>query len=1197
MKHWFEKYKCSCIALSLMICLIAGEQARADNFLVTNNSTDDIPGSLLRAMIGANTSTANLPHVVTFSNAMTISNITIGYGFVNPTIIDGTTVPGYSGTPLVHLISGSGTSFVSILGFTRHVEGFSYAIKGLEITGQNSGIGIELVATHVLIENNTINGCQEGITVSPLCTDLIIKGNHIGTDVTGKIAKPNQVGISIFGFGNLERNILIGGTAVTDRNIVSGNTNLGIGLDGPQATCSTLNGGVKIIGNYIGTDITGKVSLANGVGVSISGFATVQIGGAGEGARNIISGNTKSGIMLFASTIKEGFTGGTTIVNNYIGTDVSGTLSLPNETGIFMTQCASDVTIGGAVSGLKNVISGNLKDGIYMDGGFGFLIFGIQNVTVQANYIGTDLTGKLAVANGRHGIFIRGTTEQITIGGSTSNTGNLISGNIENGIFINADLTEFEQTLEGYAQTKSINVSANLIGLAVAGNRALPNRNGIVVQSGVTNVLIGGENNQGNTISGNTASGVVLTEGLKGIPTNIRVYGNRIGMDITGELTVPNNDGVLIRNVDSTSVGRQNMGNIIAGNTRHGVWIQDKYNYGVQVCYNKIGVSAHNKIVVSSGYGIFIEAIVMQPGRATPPNALQALSYRIGSHLTSDGGNVISGHRLGGIFISGIKSLSTANRWLLVENNTVQHNIAEGGTLPEVKLQFCANNFTVGGANLFSPNTIVGPLVISSCQKGFVRKNKTGDQRGGIDLIENSFDIAVAENSVTNSITVSGAEISDGNRITQNIIKSPGKPINLFYGTNKVGNDNIQPPVVLKYSLETGIVSGTWPDYSHFTSTQGNKSNPLIELFSTNKEGNSALEFLGCTCVNADGTWQTTVKVNDSHKFIFATVTGPEFNDDVVVVKSLPLGAQAAAAIDCPLETQHCPVDVTWLNTSEFSNVLSIACGQIALDNASEGCAAFQPTSLRLNFTHFVEELQHFSVVVDYGDGSAVTTLTDQTSVWGVNLSHQYLKAGTYTVTTDVRVNDPDHPGTTIRYACMTYPESRTLTVDNCVPCDGCLPSFSPTPGNQYIFTAWVKEGAGGSTTYEHVKVFLDFMGEGTPLSDSIAPQGDIIEGWQRMEKTITIPPGTEEIAIRIRNTSSSSVFIDDVRMHPFNASMKSFVYDPNTFRLMAELDANNYATFYEYDEEGGLVRVKKETERGVMTVKEARSNMVKKTQ
>ncbi|MGK4569023.1 hypothetical protein [Flavobacterium sp. 3HN19-14] len=47
----------------------------------------------------------------------------------------------------------------------------------------------------------------------------------------------------------------------------------------------------------------------------------------------------------------------------------------------------------------------------------------------------------------------------------------------------------------------------------------------------------------------------------------------------------------------------------------------------------------------------------------------------------------------------------------------------------------------------------------------------------------------------------------------------------------------------------------------------------------------------------------------------------------------------------------------------------------------------------------------------------------------------------------------------------------------------------------------------------------------------------------------------------------------------------------------MAELDENNYATFYEYDKEGGLVRVKKETERGVQTIKESRSSNPKKSE
>lgn len=55
---------------------------------------------------------------------------------------------------------------------------------------------------------------------------------------------------------------------------------------------------------------------------------------------------------------------------------------------------------------------------------------------------------------------------------------------------------------------------------------------------------------------------------------------------------------------------------------------------------------------------------------------------------------------------------------------------------------------------------------------------------------------------------------------------------------------------------------------------------------------------------------------------------------------------------------------------------------------------------------------------------------------------------------------------------------------------------------------------------------------------------------------------------------------------------MKSFVYDPISLRFMAELDENNYATFYEYDDDGTLIRVKKETERGIQTIKETRSSL-----
>ena len=87
-----------------------------------------------------------------------------------------------------------------------------------------------------------------------------------------------------------------------------------------------------------------------------------------------------------------------------------------------------------------------------------------------------------------------------------------------------------------------------------------------------------------------------------------------------------------------------------------------------------------------------------------------------------------------------------------------------------------------------------------------------------------------------------------------------------------------------------------------------------------------------------------------------------------------------------------------------------------------------------------------------------------------------------------------------------------------------------------------------------------------------------------------------KKLEIAIWNTGSSyKVYIDDIRIHPEKALVKTFAYNPRTFKLMAEMDENAFATFYEYDDEGSLVRVKKETERGIVTLKETRSAYRKK--
>jgi hypothetical protein len=117
----------------------------------------------------------------------------------------------------------------------------------------------------------------------------------------------------------------------------------------------------------------------------------------------------------------------------------------------------------------------------------------------------------------------------------------------------------------------------------------------------------------------------------------------------------------------------------------------------------------------------------------------------------------------------------------------------------------------------------------------------------------------------------------------------------------------------------------------------------------------------------------------------------------------------------------------------------------------------------------------------------------------------------------------------------------------------------------------------------------LQFPGADTP-SIALHPSGTIIEGWQRVDTSFFVPINATTASLVLGTDSAINVYFDDLRIQPFNADMKTYIYDPTTLRLMAELDENNYATFYNYDEEGQLVRVKKETIQGIKTIKETRT-------
>jgi hypothetical protein len=154
--------------------------------------------------------------------------------------------------------------------------------------------------------------------------------------------------------------------------------------------------------------------------------------------------------------------------------------------------------------------------------------------------------------------------------------------------------------------------------------------------------------------------------------------------------------------------------------------------------------------------------------------------------------------------------------------------------------------------------------------------------------------------------------------------------------------------------------------------------------------------------------------------------------------------------------------------------------------------------------------------------------------------------------------------------------------------CESCLPKFQPIGRKVFVVSAWVKEevaSANGEINYT-ASVLRVTSGTNTRV---LTPKGQIIDGWQRIEDTITTNTiGNLKIECMV---SSGTSYFDDIRVFPYDGTMITYVYDPVTLRLAAELDERNYAKIYEYDEEGKLVRIKQETEKGIMTIQENREN------
>src|SRR5262245_15017635 len=225
-----------------------------------------------------------------------------------------------------------------------------------------------------------------------------------------------------------------------------------------------------IEGNFIGTNTAGTVALPNGSGgnggMIVSNGSNNTIGGTTPAARNLISGNVGIGVALQGS--------GNMAQGNLIGTDVTGTEALGNTgPGVSIGGTGLSNLIGGATVSARNVISGNNRGVIVSTGG--------NNNTIQGNFIGTDVTGTVALSNPNQGVVIDTATNNL-IGGLTATPGtppgNLISGNGFDGVNL------FTGGAVGNV------VQGNIIGADITGTQPLGNLTGITING--SNNLVGG---------------------------------------------------------------------------------------------------------------------------------------------------------------------------------------------------------------------------------------------------------------------------------------------------------------------------------------------------------------------------------------------------------------------------------------------------------------------------------------------------------------------------------------------------------------------------------------------------------------------------------------------------------------------------------------------------------------------------------
>jgi titin len=378
---------------------------------------------------------------------------------------------------------------------------YDFGTTGLHIGGATARPG---TGRGNVISANTGSGLLLGGSAG------LIQGNVIGLAADGATALGGQtIGVYLSGAGNS-----VGGATASLRNVISGNADRGVLLEGAANN--------RIAGNYIGVDVSGALPRGNGTGVDLDRGAHDNVIGGTAGNR--ITANLGDGVRAEDAA-------GNLIAGNSV--------TLNGFAGVLLGAGTARNVVGGTTAAARNILSGNHVFGVEIGGGEGAAQADVN--VVQGNFIGLDASGFTALANGI-GVALNGNVKGTLI------ADNFISGNVNYGVSLVGPSTRNNQLLR------------NFIGTTGAGRRAGNGLDGVLLNSGAHDNVIGLPGS-GNVIVYNGGSGVAVgLAGLGSASTGNSIRGNSIH-DNTGLGIDLGSDGVTLNDPLDTDIGPNGLQN------------------------------------------------------------------------------------------------------------------------------------------------------------------------------------------------------------------------------------------------------------------------------------------------------------------------------------------------------------------------------------------------------------------------------------------------------------------------------------------------------------------------------------------------------------------------------------------------------------------------------------------------------------